>query len=112
MPPRRFLPSMRRSRAEASGFVVRRLGGGWAGRGGSGWKQGRNVMSIGRPVFVAALAPAAIRLLPRRALAAYPERPIDLILLFAAGGNADGVGRITGDLINKALGRPVVVENR
>jgi tripartite-type tricarboxylate transporter receptor subunit TctC len=45
-------------------------------------------------------------------LAAYPERPIHLIVPFAAGGNADIVGRISGDLISKALGQAVVVENR
>jgi tripartite-type tricarboxylate transporter receptor subunit TctC len=45
-------------------------------------------------------------------MAAYPERPIHLIVPFAAGGNADIVGRITGDLISKALGQAVVVENR
>src|SRR5215469_1832415 len=69
-------------------------------------------MSMRRRVFVAALGSAPILLLARWALAAYPDRPIHLIVPFAAGGNADIVGRITGDLINKALGRPVVVENR
>lgn len=69
-------------------------------------------MSIRRRVFVAVLGSAPILLLARRALASYPDRPIHLIVPFAAGGNADIVGRITGDLINKALGRPVVVENR
>jgi len=63
-------------------------------------------------VFVAALGSAPVLLLARSALAAYPDRPIHLIVPFAAGGNADIVGRITGDLISKALGRPVVVENR
>jgi hypothetical protein len=51
-------------------------------------------------------------LVTQRALAAYPDRPIHLIVPFAAGGNADIVSRITGDLISKALGQPVVVENR
>jgi tripartite-type tricarboxylate transporter receptor subunit TctC len=69
-------------------------------------------MSIRRRVFVAVLGSAPILLSARWALAEYPERPIHLIVPFAAGGNADIVGRITGDLINKALGRPVVVENR
>src|SRR5262249_58070855 len=31
---------------------------------------------------------------------------------FAAGGNADIVGRIVGDVISKAVKQPVVVENR
>src|SRR6201987_490021 len=70
-------------------------------------------MSIPRRIFIAALGSAPILALRvQRALAAYPDRPIHLIVPFAAGGNADIVGRITGDLISKALGRPVVGENR
>lgn len=44
--------------------------------------------------------------------AGYPERPIHLIVPFAAGGNADIVGRIAGDQIGKNLNGTVVVENR
>src|SRR5215470_13525282 len=70
-------------------------------------------MNIPRRMFIAALGSAPIlAVLARRALAAYPDRPIHLIVPFAAGGNADIVGRITGDLVSKALGQPVVVENR
>jgi tripartite-type tricarboxylate transporter receptor subunit TctC len=53
-----------------------------------------------------------LALMPRRALAAFPERPIHLIVPFAAGGNADIVGRITGQIITEHLKQPVVVENR
>jgi tripartite-type tricarboxylate transporter receptor subunit TctC len=70
-------------------------------------------MNIPRRTFIAVFGSAPILpLLAQRALAAYPERPIHLIVPFAAGGNADIVGRITGDLVSKALGQPVVVENR
>jgi tripartite-type tricarboxylate transporter receptor subunit TctC len=69
-------------------------------------------MNIPRRMFIAMFGSAPVLLLARRALAAYPDRPIHLIVPFAAGGNADIVGRITGDLISQALGRPVVVENR
>ncbi len=44
--------------------------------------------------------------------AGYPERPIHLTVPFAAGGNADIVGRIAGDQIGKNLNGTVVVENR
>jgi tripartite-type tricarboxylate transporter receptor subunit TctC len=70
-------------------------------------------MTIRRRTFIVALGSAPVlSVLGRHAFAAYPERPIHLIVPFAAGGNADIVGRITGDLISKALSQPVVVENR
>src|SRR5689334_13399238 len=69
-------------------------------------------MTLPRRSFIATLAAAPVVLSARRAFAAHPDRPIHLIVPLAAGGNADIVGRITGDLISKALGRPVVVENR
>ena len=43
---------------------------------------------------------------------AYPDKAIRLIVPFAAGGNADINGRVVGDVVHKALGQPVVVENR
>lgn len=70
-------------------------------------------MNIPRRMFIAGFGAAPIAsLLARSAFAAYPDRPIHLIVPFAAGGNADIVGRITGDVISKALNQPVVVENR
>jgi len=70
-------------------------------------------MTISRRTLIATLgALPTATLLPRRAFAAYPDRPIHLIVPFAAGGNADIVGRLVGDQISKGLHQPVVVENR
>ena len=70
-------------------------------------------MPISRRRVIARLgAVSALALLPRAAFAKYPERPIRLIVPFAAGGNADIVGRIVGDRISSALGQPVVIDNR
>ena len=46
------------------------------------------------------------------AQAAYPERPITLIVPWAAGGGTDGTARIIGTLLEKELGQPVNVVNR
>ena len=70
-------------------------------------------MSISRRTLIAGLGAApAVALLPRSAFAAYPDRPIHLIVPFAAGGNADIVGRLVGDQIGKHVHQTVVVENR
>ena len=74
-------------------------------------------MTVSRRVFamamVALAALAAVALPPQAAWSqAYPDRVIKLIVPFARGGNADINGRIVGDIVHKALGQPVVVENR
>jgi tripartite-type tricarboxylate transporter receptor subunit TctC len=46
------------------------------------------------------------------AYAAYPERPITLIVPWGAGGGTDATARIIGALMEKELGQPVNVVNR
>lgn len=43
---------------------------------------------------------------------AYPERPVHLVVPYAAGGIADRVARDVADALQKRLRQPVVVENR
>ncbi|MEQ1711870.1 MAG: tripartite tricarboxylate transporter substrate-binding protein, partial [Hyphomicrobium sp.] len=45
------------------------------------------------------------------AFAAYPERPITMIVPFAAGGPTDTVARIVGEHMSKTLGQTVIIEN-
>jgi tripartite-type tricarboxylate transporter receptor subunit TctC len=42
----------------------------------------------------------------------WPERPIRMIIPFAAGAGADTVGRTFGEELAKALGQPVVIDNK
>jgi tripartite-type tricarboxylate transporter receptor subunit TctC len=45
------------------------------------------------------------------ALAAFPERPITLVVPAAAGGQTDVIARIVAAHMAKTLGQPIVVEN-
>jgi tripartite-type tricarboxylate transporter receptor subunit TctC len=68
---------------------------------------------ISRRSLITSLAAAPLAAaLPRAAFAAYPDKPIRLIVPFAAGGNADFVARLCGEGMGHALGQPVVVEYR
>lgn len=44
--------------------------------------------------------------------AGYPDKPITLIVPFAAGGTTDIVGRLVADKLGQELGKPVIVENK
>jgi tripartite-type tricarboxylate transporter receptor subunit TctC len=60
---------------------------------------------------VAALA-ALIALLPASAPAAWPERPIHVVVPFVPGGAADSAIRLMTPSLQKRLGQPVIVENK
>ncbi|MXQ10609.1 Bug family tripartite tricarboxylate transporter substrate binding protein [Microvirga makkahensis] len=64
--------------------------------------------------FLKTLAVATISLVSAfgYAWAAYPERPITIIVPWAAGGGTDATARIIGSLLEKELGQPVNVVNR
>ena len=51
-------------------------------------------------------------LLPRAAQAAWPDRPIRVIVPFAAGGNTDVVTRTVTQAMGDIVGRGFVIENR
>jgi len=46
------------------------------------------------------------------ATAAFPEKPIRLVIPFPAGGSSDAMGRVVAQGMAERLGQPVVVENR
>ena len=42
----------------------------------------------------------------------YPARPVTIIVPFAAGGTADGLGRVFADRLSARMGQQFIVENR
>jgi tripartite-type tricarboxylate transporter receptor subunit TctC len=57
--------------------------------------------------FLIALAPSAVQ-----AQEVWPNRSITFVVPYAAGGYTDLVGRLTARYVEKALGKPVIVETR
>jgi len=64
-----------------------------------------------RKTLAAAIA-ALAACLPAAALAAWPDKPIRMVVPYAAGGGADAAARVVGQRLGAALGQQVVVDNR
>ena len=73
--------------------------------------QGVNTMkTIRRLLRACALTLACAA--PVLAHAAWPEKPITLIVPWAAGGSTDILARVLSEGLTQSLGQPVIVENR
>src|SRR5271163_4498997 len=62
-------------------------------------------------VAIATTAMAVMAGLSPAAAQAYPNRPVTIIVPFAAGGPTDVLARVLGERIRAALGQPVLIEN-
>src|SRR5690349_1321566 len=57
-------------------------------------------------------AAAGLLAAPRLARAAFPDRPVRLLVPYGGGGQTDIVSRLTAEAMAQRLGQPVLVDNR
>ena len=70
----------------------------------------RHLMRAG---LLALMLPAMTTLaMAQSATSTYPNRPVRLVVGFAAGGGNDIIARLVADKLSKSLGQPVIVENK
>lgn len=69
-----------------------------------------NRRSFNRIITGLGLAAASIAAQP--AMAAWPEKPINLVVPYAPGGTADALARLVGQHLGTVLKTPVVVQNK
>ena len=58
------------------------------------------------------LAAAALMAVPTAAFAAYPDKPIRLVVPFPPGGAVDFYARVVQPALGEVLGQPVIIENK
>jgi len=71
-----------------------------------------NRRSFGRALLASSLCSAATLAVAQTPGAAWPSRPVSLVVGFAPGGSADILARAVGQKLSSVLGQPVVIENR
>ena len=69
-------------------------------------------MPMSRRALVATALASAVVAGSRPASAAYPDRPVRLIVPFAAGGAVDSIARVLGKALTDNLGQAVVIDDR
>lgn len=68
-----------------------------------------NLLTMRRAGGITLLCVAA---LARTAQAAYPDKPVRLIVPGAAGGAADAIARVVATAVSERWGQPIIIDNR
>jgi hypothetical protein len=69
-------------------------------------------MQLRRIVFASLLSLVVPMLATTSAFAAFPDKPVKIIVPFAAGGTSDIIARLLTKPLSDALGVPVIVDNK
>src|SRR5258707_11359378 len=69
-------------------------------------------MTSATKVVAGAIACLCVAWAAGPAAAAFPDRPIRIVVSFPPGGSSDAMARIVQPGLEKLLGQPVVIENR
>ncbi|CAN5353042.1 tripartite tricarboxylate transporter substrate binding protein [soil metagenome] len=64
----------------------------------------RSLLAVSTLLLATAFGPASAQ--------SYPNRPVVLVVPYAAGGNGDFTARLFAEAFGKVIGQPVIVENR
>jgi tripartite-type tricarboxylate transporter receptor subunit TctC len=67
---------------------------------------------MGRVKTVAACVCLALALVSGRALAAFPDHTVRMLVPFPAGGPADILARVVGERLSQVWNQPVIIENK
>jgi tripartite-type tricarboxylate transporter receptor subunit TctC len=74
------------------------------------WKS--SSLAFARKPFALSAACALATCLAVPAMAAFPDKPVKIVVPFAPGGGTDLVARTMGITMGQELGQPVIIENR
>lgn len=72
----------------------------------------QKLTSVTASLTLSVLGLAAISANCNLAIAAYPDKPIRIVIPFAPGGPSDVLGRSIAQKLNVALGQPVIADNK
>jgi len=68
--------------------------------------------TMNRRAFAASGSAALLASFVSPAWAAYPDKPVKLVVPWAAGGSTDAIARAMAQRMSQTIGSPVIVDNR